>query len=782
MALIRLPVRIVLTHRARQESQRLGAEGFRSYERILRNMAQGRLDSRALAGHDGYFRARHDKVRVIWAWQPREAGVNVIRVVKVARRDKAYQQGLVDGWVVEEVVFGPVDATEDPPVDMTARAPGLAYRWDPERQADIRQFLRFDYIRSPELQPEQERVFLDWLPRCDKPLYLQSAPGTGKTTCAIHWAETAVEGLGWHVELVAPAGLLSDLRELPLVQALESRAGEGEGGTSGLRLMDWRTWLRETWGRAFPELELASREQEREALQRAVERARWSAQLKHGELAAPDDRDVVMFQGHVLDTVSRRDPSGLAVQAERLASLGKLREYWPRALDGRVCRHDAAGCLLETAASVPAPARPGAAYLLVVDEAQELLNVERLALEALFEAWRAAGHAVHLMLLGDLNQRLAPSGFTWPMGNPPGLLHNFRNSRRVAEVSRACYDLARAATRGARALPPSAHLHADCEEEGAVLYHVLKDDAAAADVPAWLGEAARRIDARRHVLIHNDRTRVAGPAEATYVRTLSYDAAKGREFNACIFLELFASGQSNAEQFFAWYTMLSRPRVAMLVVLTPAELAALDRMAADLEHPNPITFRGQSLPTLEDIERQFLRVFRNDVDLRAKGEELRAGVIALAQDGRLDEDEFRLAWDRRAWDAEGMRVLVDAWRGASPAHADALRRALAAVEPVDAPARVLRAACLEAIGASWEAFCELRALDDARTLAVTEGWFARLADQLAAAGLPLYAASIRRWSGEDVPAVTLPTFVAPGEDPVGAVLARLRRRSEATRV
>lgn len=765
------PNRLVLSHRARKELRTLGPVDAAICLRLLQRLAEGRLDTgiKALQGQKGYLRARLGPMRLIWAWQARSSDAGTIRILRVARRHEGTYGPVFEGTIPDEALFDIPDPQEDPAIELAQQALGLAYRWDPELQAELQQFLRFDYVRSPELRPEQDNVFRQWLALpSPEPLYLQSAPGTGKTTCALHWAEAAVEELSWRVELLVPQALLADLAELPMVQRLCQ-----PGGVGGLQMRTWREWLAETGQRAFAHIRLANRAEELAALTRARATALSSNELQRMALPSVEYRDVLLLQGHILSDVSERDASARALDAERLASLTKLQKFWTREIgpqaapSGLYSRLDMAKHLRREMAAVPAPPRRGKALLIIVDEAQELLNEERLALEELVAHWDCADYPVRLMLLGDLNQRLDPTGFRWPMRKTPGLAYNFRNSQQVAALTLACYELADAASSGSRKLPPAAHIHPDCEEMGAVFYHVLPDGTDLPELSDWLSQTTQRIDARRQVLIHGSTALIEDQAEGAYLRTLTFEQAKGREFNACVFTNLFAGEQTPAERFFAWYTMLSRPRVALLVALTPSDMRQLDELAQRFQQPNPITTLAQHLASGDDVVREFLRVYRNDIDLRQSSAELRAALAALARDGRLDEDDFRRVWMLGGWDEASLHELTAAWR----TQPEAAWAAVSAVAGTDTEAQVQRAVLLEAAGASWAAFGELKALNNFADLPWATGWVQRLADNLERENLPMYAQAVRHWAGDRSRA--LPAGLQPGQNPMDVIYRRL---------
>jgi hypothetical protein len=75
---------------------------------------------------------------------------------------------------------------------------------------------------------------------------------------------------------------------------------------------------------------------------------------------------------------------------------------------------------------------------LIFDEAQELYQADLEAIRKICEAWRARGVRTHLLLLGDLNQRVEPTGFTWKVFSEARrhrFEHNYRNSPEILDLA-----------------------------------------------------------------------------------------------------------------------------------------------------------------------------------------------------------------------------------------------------------------------------------------------------------------------------------------------------------
>ncbi|MEM7579419.1 MAG: hypothetical protein ACFB02_16240 [Mastigocoleus sp.] len=723
---------IKIIRAAFRDIQRLPPNALTKVYEILQRLSQGdERHTKPLRGYKKLLRTKSgSNWRVIW----QKEDENRILVIKAGWRDRFYDDAFdkrdrINPKVIEELL--------QPEGKVLAENP--SYEWDRERDWDWYKFVYGSYRYCPQLTDYQRKVLEEPLNMIcsdhqetnrdnfeDKAcIVFQSAPGTGKTVCASLFACEIHRAYEWNTMLIVPSALRRDIAAYSDIElALKS---------NNFWLGTFPQWL----GKINPEFKskLASPQQEFAALQQAIKYTR-NTEVTHA--------DVLLYQSFILDGSNSNQSKNAVFKANfhRIHQLLKInKNHWYKALACRLSRLEAANILQQKYLKPPLDSE---CSIVIVDEAQDLMLCELQALIAVCKSWIEQGHQTYLWLLGDLNQRINPTNFTWnqlKIRNVFELKRNYRNSQQILAFANQFCELAQKinSSVGAKKLPPPA----------------LPEDAFEVGYPVRLLKCASRIEAlnflkeladkskqeknQRHLLYdlanavkvisnHSIDTHYIGDIDSLLI--LNAEQAKGREFETCVAFCLFDGvGMPSLEETFAWYTLLTRPRSRLLIVATDAEIERLTSLGKD--------YFSNCQSVDNDTAIEWIAEVASDMNLSQITDDVLSRLLKRCATGFLYWDtylalQFTGVQDRQLyeWEAKAISQLQQN-------SIKVLEAELVQVEDIS-----LRCLILRAMNRSWEALGEANTL---KTFDETE--YKRLvksiAKDLEAKKLPYEAARIR---------------------------------------
>lgn len=572
--------KVKIIRAAFREIQKLPPLALQSVCEILRRLSQGDdRHTKCLEGYDNLRRTRAGRVRVIWE----RSNSDIILAIKAGWRGDVYDSA-----------FDSCDRTAPRTVEELLNPQGIplaenpAYEWNEEEDDDAwYKFVYGGYQYSPVLTHYQREVLSEltqqWRAASSKAWLVQSAPGTGKTVCAALLACEIHQEYGWNTMLIVPEALRRDIAEYSEVKRILQQ------GQEGFWLCTFRDCLRIIASNLYARL--LDPEKEWQVLQGAAIRARIAGKLKIGQ------SDVLLYQAFVLDRENQNGEKNALYKSyeNRIQDLRRIgRKVWNRELSERnlfnhLCRSDAAN---ELQLNPPVPLNNAERTIFILDEAQDFLLAELQALKAVREAWEKQGHPTYLWLLGDLNQRIQPTGFLWgqlKLGKPLPLMRNYRNSRRILEFANQFLKFARQDNYKFggrhREIPAPANPEYAVEAgEPVRLLECSSPDEALQFLDLLRRQSWHAADERRFLKEAANRVKVLWPypeqqyCNSSGIEILNAEKAKGREFEACVAFRIFQGNGTSSpsmEESFQWYTMLTRPRSRLLVVATTADLERL---------------------------------------------------------------------------------------------------------------------------------------------------------------------------------------------------------------
>jgi mRNA-degrading endonuclease RelE of RelBE toxin-antitoxin system len=569
-------VNIKIIRAAFREIQKLAPNELQKVYEILRRLSVGdNRHTKALKGYDKLLRTRLGDWRVIW-----QRDENNIIVIKAGLRGGVYDDAFDQSdrthlQVVEELLHP----------QGTELAENPAYQWNHKEDTDWYKFVYGSYRYSPILTQYQRNILDEPLrilcSHCESTaddfennasVVIQSAPGTGKTVCATLFACEINRVFGWNTMLIVPEALRRDISEFSEVkQSLDN---------DNFWLGTFPQWL----AKINPEFEnrLASPQQELESLRQAMGFSN-STEINYN--------DVLLYQAFILKENSQKQNKNVMFQANasRINTLLKIsKKHWYNALSCRLSRLDAANILKSKSFKPPTNAD---CTILIIDEAQDFFLSELQAIISVCKHWANQGHQTYLWLLGDLNQRIQPTDFTWAqlqIKNTIELLKNYRNSRQIIEFANQFWQVAKEITakNKCKELPPPANPDNAFEIGDSVCLLECNSKTEALEFLEKLGGEYAREENRRYLL--RDLAKAVKVLSKNIVNThenlviLNAQKAKGREFEACVAFCLFeGNGTPTLEESFQWYTLLTRARSRLLIVLTTAEINRLQSSGYD---------------------------------------------------------------------------------------------------------------------------------------------------------------------------------------------------------
>jgi len=241
--------------------------------------------------------------------------------------------------------------------------------------------------------------------------------------------------------------------------------------------------------------------------------------------------------------------------------------------------------------------------ILIIDEVQDFYWQQ---LQVLIEFVQSGNHPAPVILLGDENQRVTLSGFSWSAlqqrvpqsfphtcieGSPKRFDRNFRNTAKIAQA--ANYILLNAfpntLSDGARHLnkPSDSNYFAEGSEPLLIevdrpwlenlLHHLVKES-----------EAQIADNFSKFVFILNENSKdfnwLQGELEAcTIAETFTIAEAKGQEFNAVVLVSPFSHKKEkpSVDDLFKWYTAISRARCYEAILISSDEMGWLEKHTQD---------------------------------------------------------------------------------------------------------------------------------------------------------------------------------------------------------
>jgi mRNA-degrading endonuclease RelE of RelBE toxin-antitoxin system len=432
-------------------------------------------------------------------------------------------------------------------------------------------YLSGEYRYAPLLNAEQGRLFASVVAHSKKLNFVQSGPGTGKTVCAARFAsDYQSDHPESYVVLLAPDDLIKDLQNYKAVRNAQSN--------HGLHVSTMTSWLSAIYGNGLPPL--MARDQELSSLHKALPQSHITR------------RDLQLVQAFILGEGNDKDIAHLENE-QRIRELKRKKEAIEIAL-GRSNKFPLSRvALCRWIMQNPIPRFPVGREncFLFVDEAQDFLMDEIRAILHILENWRSH-HRSTCWLMGDLNQRITPSGFYWddlkskyPDHLDMSLSVNYRNSQSILRAAKPLAvlmgELARKCK--ARKPPPPPDPSTGYELGEPSRFLILRDDNCEAflrrctnnhaDVDAG-GYLCRTIAGELKVIVRDDHGLPNIPG-ITYIR---FEQAKGREFASCLLLDVISPDRlDHYEHLCQVFTAFTRARQRLLLVLRETTRISLEQ-------------------------------------------------------------------------------------------------------------------------------------------------------------------------------------------------------------
>lgn len=497
------------------------------------------------------------------------------------------------------------DDTYDIDIKALPREP--AYTWNGEKDIAWSFFLNGGYNYSP-VMTQAQKLTSDQIgqhtavshygenPRIGFFAHItQSPPGTGKTVTAALRACDLYK-MGWNVLFLLPQSLLEEVKEFHCLQSIPSDMSQGFFyGT-------FQDWVKH----ASPESEssMLSPDEELKILQDLAQRAEQSqAGLNFQGIR---QRDLILYQSFVLKPDSDQTKNTVYQEnADRIEVLKRISpEWWDQACKdiNKLSRSDIATRLCEQWEQTPVtlPTKDRVGITVIIDESQDYLLSELEAIKKLCRGWQEAGQPTYLWLLGDLNQRIMPVDFDWGALELVNVQEPdwkcFRNSKRILEFSNLFLAPASENARQNKARCPYQPTEADYayktgEKVKLIKYpSPLEAEVFLEKLCQSLGRKIKAIEASKS-LIYKLVSRVKVLYAETYqskyndqLEFLNVHEVKGREFDTSVVFNAFktTTPEPTSEDWWQWYTLLTRTRSRLVIVITEAQYQLLQRYLPNL--------------------------------------------------------------------------------------------------------------------------------------------------------------------------------------------------------
>lgn len=484
------------------------------------------------------------------------------------------------------------------------------------------------FLQTPCLTQEQEEAAHQYLNGPPQIYRIQGAAGTGKTTVGLYLAAKAVEQGIYPIVILPNSNLVRFAKKslLSLNQELSIRSSASESTKTDLAVIDWRnlrSLLSDSYDQPLSILEA------NQAIDQVIK-----PRAGHQYKKIQGMNFCHLYYGFVCDG-SYGKSSRDAISSTYGEAI-QILEQWKEKIS-----KDLSGCdLLSQIQRIKADLvgnhskfqniSQGKPLLFIVDEVQDYYWFE---LSAILEFSLSQNNQAPLLLLGDENQRVTASGFTWAALsrqlkqeldcgavelNP--LKRNFRNTASIAKVAKYILQEAfelNSVTHGARQFPPPSEPE-DCYEEGSIPKLVVVDD-------DWLRSLIQSLDDQnmedddqsRYVFIirqeDTENALIHQYIEGIDNRIVAYTIkeAKGQEFDAAIIFHPFKlkRNQLVVDDLYDWYTSFTRARRYMALLISQDELSWLKENLKE----------ETSLERVFDIEKDIIpSVFAEQIRSEAK--------------------------------------------------------------------------------------------------------------------------------------------------------------------
>jgi mRNA-degrading endonuclease RelE of RelBE toxin-antitoxin system len=517
-----------------------------------------------------------------------------------------------------------------------------AYKWNGEIGGEWSLFLNGGYNSSPLLTQNQQKTSekigindVSTIHGEDRRVgffthITQSPPGTGKTIIAALRA-CELHNTGWNVFLIVPEHLLKEVNSFRCIQSIPSdRENKFFFGT-------FRNWI----NGISPSIteSSCSTEEERSILENLANLADKSGNnTKLGDISI---RDTILFQLFALKPDESNSKNTVYVEnKDRIESLAYIREeWWQKELKklNKVSRSEFAKSMQKQfehdLAYIPSVNTVGSIF--IIDESQDYLLSELEIFKTICRKLHKPSHPAQLWLLGDLNQRIIPVDFEWGALELSRCEETnwqcFRNSRNILRFSNLFLEPATANARTNKTRLPCRQSDPDKSyEEGdrvkLICYPSISDAENFLDLLASsLGVKSKQnqVDKSNSLLyklasrIKILRSESYQPKHSDVVEFLDVGEAKGREFEACIVFNIFScTGKSPvSEDWWKWYTLLTRTRSRLLIVIIKEQYDLLLKEISNIEDKFEYT-NSQDFKSIEHIIK-WIASENNDLDFSA---------------------------------------------------------------------------------------------------------------------------------------------------------------------
>jgi mRNA-degrading endonuclease RelE of RelBE toxin-antitoxin system len=640
---------IELTRKAIKDLQQLQSTGsLKVPERLFEQLASTQEGEKFphtihLSGYPHLWRSRIDvggggSLRLIWTNNPENRSIRFLYVDQ--RDDDTYD-------------FNLSELPQEP-----------AYRWNKETGVEWSLFLNGAYNASPVLTQPQQTISNQVGKESNHTLYgedqrigffayiTQSPPGTGKTiTAALRACE--LYKAGWNVIFLVPQCLLEDVKSFYCIQSISSDLSQG------FFCNTFQNWVVQF----FPEFSslVLPPEKELEILQDLANRAERSRQnLKFNRIEL---RDVILYQSFVLNPNENYSKNAVYQEnKDRIEDLKYIHAQWWQekiARLGKESRSTIANTLSRKweDSTINLLAQERVVTILIVDEAQDYLIGELNVLKNFCRKLHQSGHPTHLWLLGDLNQRIMPVDFEWGAlelvrTQDPGW-KCFRNSSHILRFSNLFLTPVQENARKGRVRfpykPGDPEKSYEIGERVKLISYPSESDAEdlLKKLAQSIGSRTREIEKGRS-LIYKLASRVKVLKSESYgskykdeLEILNVHEAKGREFDSCIVFNIFEfkGTEPISGDWWQWYTLLTRTRSRLLVIVTYKQyqllLSHIPNILSECEH---IDFKD---PEAVDSVYQWIQAESNDLELSAQKQDLVERYLCNA----LQSSQPLIYWD-----------------------------------------------------------------------------------------------------------------------------------------
>jgi len=483
----------------------------------------------------------------------------------------------------------------------------------------------------------------------------QSPPGTGKTITAASCA-CEMYKLGWNVIFLLPEKLLEDVEKYECIRTCEDQGHQSDPNFFINTLQQWL--MEEHHG-----IPLLSSDEERKILSYLAMRAERSRRnISFGEIT---ERHVLLFHAYVLNPSTDLNTGRNLVFQENKETIEKLEtinSHWWHEEVVRISRPDRSR-IPDLIFRVEPSRNESTGTIIIIDEAQDYLVRElRDGVKKLCQRWHRDNHLTYLWLLGDINQRINPIDFGWgdlqlTEAIDPGW-RCFRNSRNILKFSNYFLEQAREIARiNQTRIPPKPPdpSRAFKDREKVRLLRYPSESAA----ERFLEHLDDRMNSRE-IEIDSDRSilyRLASRIKILHSRCPDSNAryssglefsdvqeAKGREFDSCVIFNAFdpSGTEPTAEEWQQWYTLLTRPRFRLLIVITEEQLSRLESHISDLFRETDIyEFLSSNDFEAVDSAINWIQEISNDIEA---SEQQRSLVRSYLEEG-LQASTPVIYWD-----------------------------------------------------------------------------------------------------------------------------------------